>query len=205
MNTIIINFDEIKDKFTNYHTAEKFIFDKFKMIVNFESGEKLKIKVDLENGTLSGYAEVETSEIIYGFKFEQSGDTHLKVFCLHKEIQQIAFNAAQLITCIMEYIMTAKRDRVVKNKIGVKTKIGNDRNKHKEYDKKVFLLDEIVEYVRENDLNIDNKGIYKINCPCWSVRGHYRHYKSGKVIFIENYKKGKERENKEPKSKTYTV
>lgn len=27
----------------------------------------------------------------------------------------------------------------------------------------------------------------------WSVRGHYRHYKSGKVIFIESFEKGKNR------------
>lgn len=39
----------------------------------------------------------------------------------------------------------------------------------------------------------------KITCPCWGVRGHYRHYKSGKVIFIEAYQKGKDRSNYSPK------
>lgn len=33
----------------------------------------------------------------------------------------------------------------------------------------------------------------KITCPCWGVRGHYRHYKSGKVVFIAAYQKGKDR------------
>ena len=33
------------------------------------------------------------------------------------------------------------------------------------------------------------------SCLCWGVRGHYRHMKSGKVIFIQPFKKGKERNN----------
>lgn len=33
----------------------------------------------------------------------------------------------------------------------------------------------------------------KITCPCWGVRGHYRHYKSGKVIFVNAYQKGRNR------------
>jgi len=32
-----------------------------------------------------------------------------------------------------------------------------------------------------------------ISCPCWSVRGHLRHYASGKAVFIKPYIKGKER------------
>lgn len=32
-----------------------------------------------------------------------------------------------------------------------------------------------------------------IKCPEWSVRGHYRHYKSGKVVFIGQYTKGRNR------------
>lgn len=34
---------------------------------------------------------------------------------------------------------------------------------------------------------------HKILCPAWSVRGHIRHYKSGKVVFINPYIKGKKR------------
>ena len=38
-----------------------------------------------------------------------------------------------------------------------------------------------------------------INCPAWGVRGHYRHYKNGKVIFISPYTKGKDRNNYQSK------
>ena len=33
----------------------------------------------------------------------------------------------------------------------------------------------------------------EITCPCWGVRGHFRHYKNGKVIFIEPHLKGKDK------------
>lgn len=35
----------------------------------------------------------------------------------------------------------------------------------------------------------------EITCPAWGVRGHYRHYKNGKTIFIDAFVKGKERAN----------
>ena len=38
-----------------------------------------------------------------------------------------------------------------------------------------------------------NRKKAEIHCPAWGVRGHFRHYKNGKVIFVESYVKGKER------------
>lgn len=35
----------------------------------------------------------------------------------------------------------------------------------------------------------------EITCPAWGVRGHFRHYRNGKVIFIESYVKGPEKDN----------
>lgn len=34
----------------------------------------------------------------------------------------------------------------------------------------------------------------EIRCKAWGVRGHFRHYKDGKVIFVEAYVKGKDRD-----------
>lgn len=43
-----------------------------------------------------------------------------------------------------------------------------------------------------------------ITCPCWSVRGHYRHYKTGKTVWVSPYTKGKERGKIEPKKRVYS-
>ena len=37
---------------------------------------------------------------------------------------------------------------------------------------------------------------HTITCEHWEVRGHYRHYKSGKIVFIKPYAKGKNKEAK---------
>lgn len=34
----------------------------------------------------------------------------------------------------------------------------------------------------------------EITCPVWEVRGHMRHYKSGKTAYVAPYRKGKERD-----------
>ena len=36
---------------------------------------------------------------------------------------------------------------------------------------------------------------HEIHCPAWGVKGHFRHYKSGKVVFIAPFVKGKEKGN----------
>ena len=39
-----------------------------------------------------------------------------------------------------------------------------------------------------------NRKKAEIHCLAWGVRGHFRHYKSGKVVFVNAYVKGKERD-----------
>ena len=80
-----------------------------------------------------------------------------------------------------------------------------EEDKKRNRENKIYLLDEIVDYVNENGLTIAKSGNRAITCPCWEVRGHYRHYKSGKVVFIKNYEKGKEKGKVKPKDKTYTI
>lgn len=51
-------------------------------------------------------------------------------------------------------------------------------------------------YIVDSDFKLTKRETkYIIKCPAWGVRGHYRHLKSGQVIFIKPYTKGKERKN----------
>lgn len=51
--------------------------------------------------------------------------------------------------------------------------------------------------IRINAMELEKaiKGHKEIKCPCWGVMGHYRTYKSGKRVWVNPYKKGKERNN----------
>ena len=51
----------------------------------------------------------------------------------------------------------------------------------------------------------ESKEKHKILCPAWSVRGHTRHYKSGKVVFINPYIKGKKRNESEFAPKEHKI
>ena len=45
----------------------------------------------------------------------------------------------------------------------------------------------------------------KIMCECYGVRGHYRHYKNGAVVFIKPYKKGTKRNEGNPVKQNYKI
>lgn len=42
---------------------------------------------------------------------------------------------------------------------------------------------------------VENHAHRTITCPCWGVAGHWRKYKSGKKVWINPYRKGKQRSN----------
>lgn len=47
---------------------------------------------------------------------------------------------------------------------------------------------------------------HEFKCLCWGVRGHYRHLQNGKVVFVQAYRKGKERNNLNAfKEKDYVI
>lgn len=230
MNTIIcnqnLNLDKemMQKKCTDY-LIENFAFDKFKIIFEYA----FKATVELEYGTYKGTATIEGIECepedrrekhsfswdFINHEYNEDDVMNDKCECFEYDrknyIKREIADDFQIETetmCILayvHYIMTAKREKVTKAKGNQNQKVNKQKNKQRQHDKKVYLLDEIIEYVNGNGLTISKNGTHKINCPCWSVRGHYRHYKSGKVIFVKEYTKGKDRENTKPKDKTYTV
>lgn len=107
-------------------------------------------------------------------------------------------------TClnIIGYIMQKglERQREYKKSGGRKYKYSREHRLSTQFNK-IYLFKDIVNYVSEH--YIPSKEHHEIQCPCWEVRGHYRHYKSGKTVFIQSYKKGKQKDKVEPKSKTY--
>lgn len=54
----------------------------------------------------------------------------------------------------------------------------------------IVINDKKIEYVRYPQNEIE-KRVYSRKTQSWNVRGFYRHYKSGKVVFINSYQKGK--------------
>nr|DAG36852.1 MAG TPA: hypothetical protein [Bacteriophage sp.] len=125
-----------------------------------------------------------------------------------KDIIAVGWNAyanwAGNIYAIMSYIMTTERKRAEKQR-PIQKVSSKKKYKNKSENKSIYLLSEIVDYVNDNGLLIKPSGNHKITCPCWSVRGHYRTYKSGKKVFVKSFEKGKERGKVAPKQHVYTI
>lgn len=66
----------------------------------------------------------------------------------------------------------------------------NERSKSKP--KTEYKLFEII---RKYERHI-NKNRHNMTCEHWEVKGHFRHYKSGKVVYIKPFSKGKNKEAK---------
>ena len=97
---------------------------------------------------------------------------------------------------IMNYPRKRRQERIISHKYSKEHRISTSKNK-------IYLFDDILKYVSDN--YIPEGGHHDIQCPCWEVRGHYRHYKNGNVVFIKSYKKGKQKDTATPKSKEYYV
>ena len=90
-----------------------------------------------------------------------------------------------------------------KNEKDTKT-IQVKKNGSKTYKSVVYLKHT---YILDEDFKLTKSDVkHIIKCPCWGVRGHPRHLKSGKVVYVKPYKKGKDRNNLNSYiGKTYSI
>ena len=195
-------------------SLENFIYDEFALVYTLNAEMTLGFAVFFHSNDIGDISGTEIQLVRRGnewikgiaYQIEVDGSPYdgMTVYCSSKEKKytEIGHDIAQLVLRTMIYIMNTPRDKIIKPKtskekkeeIGKTTRITNSNTD------KIYLLDEIVDYVNENGLTI-LPGKHIINCPCWSVRGHYRHYKSGKVVFIKNTKKEKKKEKSSQKTR----
>lgn len=90
-----------------------------------------------------------------------------------------------------EVITKDHTDRIFKSK---------PKKKSESVNNKEYTLNEVVRHYQSHI----NHSIHNITCPKWDVKGHFRHYKNGKVTWISPYIKGKDREA-HTESRTYVV
>lgn len=58
-------------------------------------------------------------------------------------------------------------------------------------------FDDLIVYDKPKKIISAFKKNHVVRCELWPVRGHWRHYKSGKTVFVEAFHKGKKRNDKE--------
>ena len=218
MNTIKVPFEVLinAEKKTNEFHLEQFddfIFTEFYMIIyglkshDFEV-DNIKLEIEWMKDNLSIvftlYVMNEKCNT-YQYIFSEKDISYGVVLKLppadfEKDEEGMALDIARMIIFYLGYIMNYpreyKKERRSSHKYSKEHRISTSKNK-------IYLFDDILKYVSEN--YVPEKGHHNIQCECWEVRGHYRHYKSGKVVFVKSFKKGKNRAIAEPKQKEYYV
>lgn len=114
-------------------------------------------------------------------------------------------NILKLMCIIMrEAKERAIRDRAVKNVTGTGSISENNCESNELIEaraiNKIFMFDEIVDYASKHIPQYIRK---EFKCECWGVRGHYRRLKSGKIVFVRPYTKGKNKNKEDQSNKEY--
>lgn len=105
-----------------------------------------------------------------------------------------------MLTSIMIYIIDHAENRRREERLSLSQQ--RELRENYEYkDRELYFLKDIITYAKIHP----TRSSIQYRCECWGVRGHLRHLKNGKVIFIEPFKKGRKRDVLEPKSKTYLL
>ena len=233
MNTININKHDLKTimEYEYEYYFENFIFNDFKVVVKrddykvvylvhinkditkmtqtiiyngLQTSMKLTFKDEGENINL---IEVSGKTMEAQIKLvNQTTDEEAKEKIKNSIINGLNAELA-FITQLRQYIMNEsyKRSKVTKisskkaNPI-IEDSMTHKVKKNKKDDGVVFLLSDVINYVS------CNRSGHTYMCPCWTVRGHFRHYKNGIVKWIDSFEKGKQRGKGKPtKDKIYSV
>ena len=104
----------------------------------------------------------------------------------------------------INYLMEHPQEKVVKKKSNGSSNNNKQSDKNRNSTSTIhhINLNNIIVHTHSTNVatKLRSKKIQRV-ASCWSVRGHYRHYKSGKVVYINSYEKGKDRNKDNNKEK----
>lgn len=221
MNTIIVPYEEIMEAH-EVHTSG-FIFDEFVLrLVQDKIAHNVLIQIDNSKSWFTGNiwaapvfgkkGDTFLLELVYQINVSpETGEPIVHMAPLDKDMTQedckryvkAGYGYGEWVLRALLAIMEKIENREKTVKEIDKNSKARDRNRKKvsKENNKIFLLDELVEYVAKNNIYPKHSVHHSIQCPCWSVRGHYRTYKNGRTVFVKPYRKGKKAGNCRAKRK----
>ena len=173
----------------NSVTKKKVIFTKAKCHID-KSGEINKLVIDDLSGkmidVLSKDKSLTDDEIIH-----KAYDFVLREWTIASIIEHYVMTKLREQKTDIEYV---KRD--------IKKIVGGQRQTSKKQKSKKPITINLNDIERSINVNKGTKP-YERHIDSWEVRGHYRHYKSGKVTFIKAFTKGNK--DVKPQDRDYTI
>lgn len=235
MITLVINKKQYEDMFVWFNNnvdnpfewMDEFIFEKYELYKNID-GDRVWIRVNKKERIVSVSVEHDgMRKFMLRFGVDRTEDENILAcnrICegplfenLAKDKSTTAKEAAKKLSDFAKYylatiyiaesyIMSKQKSRKVKYEEiddvefkPVSNVKKRKRNKKREDKPIVIDFDDIISgrILRGRE--------HIIRCGKWLVRGHYRHYKSGKIVFIKSFEKGKNRNKGKNLDKTYII
>ena len=202
---IIIKAEELRkfgksiERFDGLDEDFNFIFHNFYFVIQTNLGKYFYCCTKSEN-----WVSVENNNFFARYQYST------KDFLTYDSDKDNAFKTLKIYCSLMKYIMRKIGERNIlevevenKNKTKIKNNTVRENKKHHNnrnittpiynlVDKRATTVERLIK--KRNGWTISHS---------FQVRGHYRHYKNGKVVFINPYKKGKKRNDTESKGKKY--
>lgn len=195
-------------------TSTRYFYNKKENIVRAENGKIfMEFKCypkdeafDMVNYGCKGntYLKKEVKRMLYEDKKDAEKETKLKPAVM---MTYASFLAIEYY--LLQNLPKIKRD--VKYRIQKESKPKDETKRQNKKEALHIVKLEKLDYEFPSTDILKSKGtrnagaIYQFVCECWGVRGHYRHYKNGKTVFIKPYEKGKKRNQGNYIEKRYVV
>lgn len=221
MNKIILAHDEMISLLKNTYSLEEtekyfehilkngFIFNEFsllwtgfyiykvKLIETADRGYKFHVKkIWTTNDGFHRHNEIDFELHEYlenlGNAMKKLKGRTVKSMMANQDLMEETWSADVLpIMMFMMYVIHNSINRtVVEVEATTKKYKAPEERKYNPPKNKVYKL---IDVVRKYERHI-NKNKKHITCEYWEVKGHFRHYKSGKVVWVKPHSKGKNKE-----------
>lgn len=218
MNKIIVSHDEMMPLLKNTYSVEEtgkyfehilkngFIFNEFTLVWTGFYTYKVKLTEtedrgyifhvkriwSLNDGThLHNEIDFELQDYLenIGWAMRELKGRSVRSMMVNQDLMKETWSADVLpVMMFMLYVLHNSFNREVVE-MGATTKRYKDpkERKYNPYKNKVYKL---IDVVRKYERHI-NKNKKHVTCDYWEVKGHFRHYKNGKVVYVKPYSKGK--------------
>lgn len=67
------------------------------------------------------------------------------------------------------------------------------KKKKKRAERNVIIVERTIYTLKDGAVVSDGTSKVEYTCPCWTVRGHWRHLRDGRKVWVRPYRKGKDR------------
>ena len=118
----------------------------------------------------------------------EDGSAIWKVYCTSEDKQFNKMEIKSLLVHVHQVVFSLQQNQKKVNR--VKRYLTHDIPKGEEVPIKPIFITDGVSISFSHKTNEDEVRQYTRHCEAWQVRGHYRHCKNGKVVFVKPFVKG---------------